>query len=38
MILQFEFKAIEATTSNFHNINKLEHGGFGEVYKLKCLS
>ncbi|CAN6921722.1 unnamed protein product [Brassica oleracea] len=31
--LQFYFKAIEAATSNFHNINKLGHGGFGEVYK-----
>ncbi|KAL0885472.1 hypothetical protein Bca101_009454 [Brassica carinata] len=31
--LQFDFKAIEAATSNFHNINKLGHGGFGEVYK-----
>ncbi|KAF2583912.1 hypothetical protein F2Q70_00034932 [Brassica cretica] len=31
--LQFEFKAIEAATSNFHNTNKLGHGGFGEVYK-----
>ncbi|KAG7541785.1 Gnk2-homologous domain [Arabidopsis thaliana x Arabidopsis arenosa] len=31
--LQFEFKAIEAATSNFHNINKLGHGGFGEFYK-----
>ncbi|EOA17881.1 hypothetical protein CARUB_v10006289mg [Capsella rubella] len=31
--LQFEFKEIEAATSNFHNINKLGHGGFGEVYK-----
>ncbi|KAL0727221.1 hypothetical protein Bca4012_023314 [Brassica carinata] len=30
---QFDFKAIEAATSNFHNINKLGHGGFGEVYK-----
>ncbi|RID78516.1 hypothetical protein BRARA_A01333 [Brassica rapa] len=31
--LQFDLKAIEAATSNFHNINKLGHGGFGEVYK-----
>ncbi|KAJ4912955.1 Cysteine-rich receptor-like protein kinase 21 [Raphanus sativus] len=31
--LQFDFKAIEAATSNFHNTNKLGHGGFGEVYK-----
>ncbi|KAG2248860.1 hypothetical protein Bca52824_088488 [Brassica carinata] len=31
--LQFDFKAIEAATNNFHNINKLGHGGFGEVYK-----
>ncbi|KAF3530718.1 hypothetical protein DY000_02037983 [Brassica cretica] len=31
--LQFEFKAIEAATSNFHSNNKLGHGGFGEVYK-----
>ncbi|KAJ0245989.1 Gnk2-homologous domain-containing protein [Hirschfeldia incana] len=31
--LQFEFKTIEAATSNFHNTNKLGHGGFGEVYK-----
>ncbi|KAL1190769.1 Cysteine-rich receptor-like protein kinase 24 [Cardamine amara subsp. amara] len=31
--LQFEFKTIEAATSHFHNINKLGHGGFGEVYK-----
>ncbi|XP_010439188.2 PREDICTED: cysteine-rich receptor-like protein kinase 24 [Camelina sativa] len=31
--LQFEFKEIEAATSNFHSINKLGHGGFGEVYK-----
>ncbi|KAG2240416.1 hypothetical protein Bca52824_090734 [Brassica carinata] len=31
--LQFEFKAIEAATSNFHSTNKLGHGGFGEVYK-----
>ncbi|ANM66146.1 putative cysteine-rich receptor-like protein kinase 24 RLK-Pelle-DLSV family [Arabidopsis thaliana] len=31
--LQFEFKAIEAATCNFHNVNKLGHGGFGEVYK-----
>jgi len=32
--LQFEFKAIEAATCNFHNVNKLGHGGFGEVYKV----
>lgn len=32
--LQFEFKAIEAATCNFHNVNKLGHGGFGEVYKI----
>ncbi|XP_010448734.2 PREDICTED: putative cysteine-rich receptor-like protein kinase 16 [Camelina sativa] len=31
--LQFEFKTIEAATSNFHMTNKLGHGGFGEVYK-----
>ncbi|KAG5413726.1 hypothetical protein IGI04_001293 [Brassica rapa subsp. trilocularis] len=31
--LQFDFEAIEAATSNFHNTNKLGHGGFGEVYK-----
>ncbi|KAG2240420.1 hypothetical protein Bca52824_090738 [Brassica carinata] len=31
--LQFDFKAIEAATSNFHNTNKLGRGGFGEVYK-----
>ncbi|CAL9226567.1 unnamed protein product [Arabidopsis halleri] len=31
--LQFEFKEIEAATSNFHDVNKLGHGGFGEVYK-----
>ncbi|KAL0834715.1 hypothetical protein Bca101_086604 [Brassica carinata] len=31
--LQFDFKCIEAATSNFHNTNKIGHGGFGEVYK-----
>ncbi|KAL1190778.1 putative cysteine-rich receptor-like protein kinase 16 [Cardamine amara subsp. amara] len=31
--LQFDFKAIEAATSNFQNSNKLGRGGFGEVYK-----
>ena len=31
--LQFDFKAIEAATCNFHESNKLGHGGFGEVYK-----
>ncbi|KAL0834717.1 hypothetical protein Bca101_086606 [Brassica carinata] len=31
--LQFDYEAIEAATSNFHNTNKLGHGGFGEVYK-----
>ncbi|KAF8045753.1 hypothetical protein N665_4467s0001, partial [Sinapis alba] len=31
--LQFEFKTIEAATSNFHSNNRLGHGGFGEVYK-----
>ncbi|XP_020873348.1 putative cysteine-rich receptor-like protein kinase 16 isoform X3 [Arabidopsis lyrata subsp. lyrata] len=31
--LQFEFKAIQAATSNFQKSNKLGHGGFGEVYK-----
>ncbi|XP_019087877.1 PREDICTED: putative cysteine-rich receptor-like protein kinase 16 [Camelina sativa] len=31
--LQFEFKTIEAATSNFQMTNKLGHGGFGEVYK-----
>jgi len=31
--LQFEFKSIEAATSNFQKSNKLGHGGFGEVYK-----
>ncbi|KAH0941659.1 LOW QUALITY PROTEIN: hypothetical protein HID58_001296 [Brassica napus] len=28
--LQFDFKAIEAATCNFHESNKLGHGGFGE--------
>ena len=36
--LQFEFKAIEAATSNFHSNNKLGHGGFGEVYNVYYLS
>ncbi|KAL1190768.1 Cysteine-rich receptor-like protein kinase 24 [Cardamine amara subsp. amara] len=31
--LQFEFQAIEAATNSFDNVNKLGHGGFGEVYK-----
>ncbi|CAE6181166.1 unnamed protein product [Arabidopsis arenosa] len=31
--LQFDFKAIEAATDSFLEINKLGQGGFGEVYK-----
>ncbi|ESQ55018.1 hypothetical protein EUTSA_v10024670mg [Eutrema salsugineum] len=31
--LQYGYKAIEAATSNFHEDNKLGHGGFGEVYR-----
>ncbi|KAG2245162.1 hypothetical protein Bca52824_093012 [Brassica carinata] len=31
--VQFEFKTIEAATSNFSEANKLGAGGFGEVYK-----
>ncbi|KAF2530475.1 hypothetical protein F2Q70_00032954 [Brassica cretica] len=31
--VQFDFKTIEAATSNFSEANKLGAGGFGEVYK-----
>ncbi|KAJ0247117.1 Serine-threonine/tyrosine-protein kinase [Hirschfeldia incana] len=31
--VQFDFKTIEAATSNFSERNKLGEGGFGEVYK-----
>lgn len=33
-IVQFDFNAIEAATSNFQKSNKLGQGGFGEVYKV----
>ncbi|KAF3451650.1 hypothetical protein FNV43_RR07745 [Rhamnella rubrinervis] len=31
--LQFDFRTIQAATSNFSDNNKLGEGGFGEVYK-----
>ena len=35
--LRFEFTTLRKATNNFSCDTKLGEGGFGEVYKVKCL-
>lgn len=34
---QFDFQALVVATSNFHENQKLGHGGFGQVYKVNTV-